>query len=113
MDRAWDEARRVFAATCLRKGVSMPQDSGLFQKFWVRRVDGRDRPGGDREGAVYFVLDVVHDTEHAAAALAAYADSCQEEQPTLASALDLLVAELDSGTPGPMVQALREPKREG
>lgn len=46
--------------------------SGLEHRFNVSRVDGRDRPGGDREGARYFVLDPEHD-ECARAALSYYA----------------------------------------
>lgn len=35
--------------------------TGLMNKFNVTRVDGRDKPGGDREGTRYFVLDPTHD----------------------------------------------------
>lgn len=59
------------------------RDKGLYGKFRVSRVDGRDRPGGDREDAGYFVLDYVHDP-YARAALEAYADACEEEYPFLA-----------------------------
>jgi len=59
---------------------------GLFNKFVVRRVDRSDEPGGKHAGCRYFVLDVDHDP-HAAAALAAYADACEETHPKLASDL--------------------------
>lgn len=37
------------------------QSVGLYGKFHVERVDGKDRPGGPKEGAKYFVLDYVND----------------------------------------------------
>lgn len=33
----------------------------IFRKFNVSRTDGRDAPGGDREDARYFVVDVTND----------------------------------------------------
>lgn len=48
--------------------------TGLYNKFHVVRHDFRDMPGGDREGAEYFVLDLTHDV-HAFAAIAAYVES--------------------------------------
>lgn len=59
---------------------------GLRAKFHVERVDGRDKPGGDKAGARYFVLDYIHD-ENARAALALYADLCETELPELAADL--------------------------
>lgn len=50
--------------------------TGLYRKYSVKRVDGRDLPGGDKEKARYFVLDYVHDP-YARYALAAYADNCE------------------------------------
>jgi hypothetical protein len=35
--------------------------AGLHQKYRVERIDGRDKPGGDKPGARYFVLDYAHD----------------------------------------------------
>lgn len=58
-------------------------DMGLYRKFHVERVDGRDKPGGDRENADYFVLDMANDP-HAVAAIYAYAKSCSKEYPQLA-----------------------------
>lgn len=54
------------------------KNTGLVQKFNVTRVDGRDAPGGDREGAEYFVLDYVHDPI-ARAALHSVADVYRQE----------------------------------
>lgn len=65
---------------------------GAYRKFEVSRVDGRDGPGGDREGAEYFVLDLSFDP-FAPAALAAYADACSSEYPALARDLVARAAE--------------------
>lgn len=62
------------------------KDKGLFNKFHVHRVDGRDAAGEKHDGCEYFVLDLNHDA-HALAAIAAYAASCQHEFPVLS--LDL------------------------
>lgn len=58
----------------------------LHSKFHVQRVDGRDRPGGDKADAAYFVLDYAHDP-YARPALAAYADACESDLPGLAADL--------------------------
>lgn len=63
---------------------------GLHDQFRVERTDGRDRPGGDREGAAYFVLDLTHDP-HAVAAAVFYAYSVGNQQ----LADDLLTAQRD------------------
>lgn len=65
-------------------------EKGLYGKFWVRRRDGRDEPGGDKEAAAYFVLDFVHDP-HALPALLAYADSVEADEPALAADLRAIV----------------------
>jgi len=44
---------------------------GMYEKFRVERTDDRDKAGGDREGARYFVLDIDHDP-FAPVALEAY-----------------------------------------
>lgn len=62
----------------------MSENAGLYKKFNVSRVDGRDAPGGDREGAEYFTLDLTHDA-FARHALMAYADACEQELPVLAA----------------------------
>ena len=64
----------------------MPENTGFYRKFIVSRVDGRDAPGGDREGAEYFTLDLTHDP-YARAAVLAYADACEAELPVLAADL--------------------------
>jgi hypothetical protein len=56
---------------------------GLYQKYIVRRIDGRDAPGEKHDGCRYYVLDLDHD-QHAIAAARAYADSCEAEFPFLA-----------------------------
>lgn len=90
----------------------MPENAGLYQKFWVRRVDGRDLPGGDRQGAAYFVLDVVNDP-FARQALMACWSACRWDLPELAAGLDALLRELEAGVKdGPAVKALREPKHD-
>jgi hypothetical protein len=69
--------------------MSTQQTQGLLNKFIVYRQDLRDSPGGDRQDAYYFVLDVTYDS-HARAALFAYADSCEHEFPLLAADLRIL-----------------------
>lgn len=63
------------------------QDKGIYEKFTVRRTDGKDAPGEKHEGCDYFVLDLTHDP-HAYTAIKAYAMSCKEAYPALA--VDLL-----------------------
>lgn len=60
---------------------------GVYRKYRVERVDGRDKPGGDKANARYFVLDYVNDP-HAMKALRAYIDSVWGDNPQLG--LDLL-----------------------
>lgn len=45
--------------------------TGLYAKYYVARMDGRDAPGGDKDNARYFVLDYVNDPG-AVVALRAY-----------------------------------------
>lgn len=61
---------------------------GLYGKFRVERSDGRDRPGGDKADAEYFVLDYVNDP-HARIAVRAYIDSLKGsgDEPQLAADL--------------------------
>jgi hypothetical protein len=63
-----------------------PKDAerGLYEKFFVSRNDGQSVVGGKHDGCAYFVLDVTHDP-HAIAALTAYAASCEDDFPALAS----------------------------
>lgn len=67
---------------------------GLFGKFNVSRVDGRDQPGGDKEDAVYFVLDIRHDW-YAREALRKYATEALVEYPKLAIDLVTLLDEVE------------------
>lgn len=61
------------------------RDRGLYQKFAVSRTSPEAE--ARHQGCEYFVLDITHD-RHASAALAAYADSCRAEFPTLAADLN-------------------------
>lgn len=62
------------------------KDGGIYEKYRVRRTDGRDRKGQRHYGCDYFVLDLTHDP-HAHRAARAYADSCEAENPALAAQL--------------------------
>lgn len=73
---------------------------GLFQKFDVRRRDGKDLPGGPKQGAWYFVLDCFNDP-YARAATSAYATACQEELPELAEDLRSVLASWEPVPGGP------------
>ena len=53
---------------------------GLYEKYRVSRVDGRD----EDYHADYFVLELISD-KHARAAMLTYAKSCKEEKPLLAA----------------------------
>jgi len=70
----------------------MSEFDGLIKKFHVSRTDGRDKPGGDRSDAEYFVLDTAYDP-FARVALAAYAEACESELPGLAADLRMRLAE--------------------
>jgi hypothetical protein len=56
---------------------------GLYQKFVVRRTDGRSAEGEKHERCEYLVLDWDHDP-FAIAAGRAYADACEVHHPELA-----------------------------
>ena len=64
----------------------MDTDRGLYRKYIVDRADGTSAPGEKHHDCKYFVLDINHD-KHAAAALKAYAKSCEAECPLLAADL--------------------------
>lgn len=91
----------------LRKPEIPAEQQGLFEKFIVRRTDGRDEPGCKHENCEYFVLDVDHD-EHARAALAAYADAAEKTHPDLASDLRSRYSLAQVGTEDADAQATRE-----
>lgn len=59
---------------------------GLYNKFIVLRTDGKSEEGQKHHGCQYFVLDINHDP-HAKAAILAYANSCEQEYPLLATDL--------------------------
>lgn len=81
---------------------------GLYGKFVVRRTDGSDHPSGKHEGCEYFVLDLTHD-KHAYMALRAYANSCDEEYPLLASDLRIKAIEMrDAGLVPTISKELRD-----
>jgi hypothetical protein len=63
-----------------------PENIGFYEKFEVRRKDGRDRTGGDRQDAIYFTLDLTHD-RFARIALQAYADAAADDLPELVADL--------------------------
>jgi hypothetical protein len=71
----------------------MPENRGYYEKFDVHRRDGRDEPGGDREGALYFTLDLVHDP-YALTALRAYLEVAKGELPFLVEDLQQIFPEL-------------------
>jgi hypothetical protein len=71
---------------------------GLYRKFNVSRVDGKDRPGGPKQGAWYFVLDCFNDPYARPAALA-YAAACESELPHLAADIRATLAEWEPVQP--------------
>lgn len=90
------EGRVLFASfgqTDAQTDVATPQAeeqaTGLYGKFHVERVDGKDRPGGPKEGARYFVLDYVNDPV-ARIALRAYVTELRKRgiEPDLATDLN-------------------------
>ncbi len=83
-----------------------PKTEWLYKKFVVERADGRDKPGGDRAGARYIVLDVVHDEPAKRAALA-YADALQATHPGLAGDIRDLVFRLSLDWPLPETERER------
>lgn len=72
----------------------MSQPEGLYGKYFVSRIDGRDNADGDRKDAEYFVLDIIYDP-HAREALDRYIRSCRDEHPKLAKDLRALLEETE------------------
>lgn len=65
----------------------MGEDAGLYTKFQVYRVDGRDSMPYDKHfGCQYFVLDLTHDP-YALHAIIAYAAACKNTHPKLSKDL--------------------------
>ena len=69
---------------------------GVYAKYRVTRTDGSSENGGKHASCRFFVLDLDHDP-HARAALAAYAASCAETHPELASELDYTCDQMRGG----------------
>ena len=66
---------------------------GIYEKFDVKRTDGKSEPGEKHYQCKYFVLDLKHD-KHATTALRAYAASCKKDYPLLSIDLYKIVDEL-------------------
>jgi hypothetical protein len=67
------------------------RELGLYEKYTVRRTDGRSNEGEKHHRCRYFVLDLTHDP-FASPALEAYAKACRGEFPQLADDLEEDVA---------------------
>lgn len=77
--------------------MSNNDEKVIYEKFTVRRTDGRDRLGEKHFGCRYFVLDITHD-KHAIPALQAYAESCVKESPSLANGILEIIEEIANKT---------------
>lgn len=64
--------------------------TGMYNKYIVERVDGSSAKGRKHYSCNYWVLDMVHDP-FARPAIAAYAEACKEDYPTLSKELKELV----------------------
>ncbi len=71
---------------------------GVYRKFEVRRTDGSSGKDGKHARCRYFVLDLDHD-KHAAAALAAYSDSCRDDYPILSAELNYTAEQIENHDP--------------
>lgn len=76
----------------------MPENAGYYEKYNVSRKDGRDQPGGDREGAQYFVLDLSHD-RFARLAMNVYLAVSRSELPALTQSMRPLLDRLAENEP--------------
>jgi len=63
---------------------------GIYPKFHVIRTDGQSAPGQKHEHSEYFVLNLSTD-KHAIPAISAYAKSCENDFPLLATDLRTIV----------------------
>lgn len=61
-------------------------DVGLYDKYEVRRTDGKSAPGEKHHGCRHFVLDLAHDP-FAVPAISAYRAACEDKHPKLAADL--------------------------
>ena len=64
----------------------MKKNAGVYQKYSIRRLDGKDAPGEKHDNCKLFVLDISHD-KYALAALRAYAEACKLDYPALSADL--------------------------
>lgn len=87
----WVGANEAAAATvrAVAEGEEVDQRSrGLYPKFRVERLDGRDLWDGDRADADYFVLDLDYDDPRSVIpAIKQYARGCAEKYPALSQDL--------------------------
>ena len=72
----------------------MPEDSPIYDKYDVTRVDGGSEPGGDHEECMHFVFDLTHDPE-ARAALRYYAYQIRRVRPRLARSIQEQLDDLE------------------
>lgn len=61
-------------------------EQGMYLKYYVTRVDGRDGPEDKHYNCNYFVLDLDHDPA-AKPAMLAYADAIEATHPLLAAGI--------------------------
>ena len=87
---------------------SISSDPGLIEKYRVKRVDQRDKPGQKHENCLYFVLDIAHD-RYARAGIFAYATACKQEFPKMSKQLFMIANQLNQGKSigGPIRTVLR------
>lgn len=64
------------------------RNRGMYNRYYVNRVDGQDSFGFKHHGCKLFVLDLNHD-EYARVAALAYAAACERDYPLLARDLRL------------------------
>lgn len=62
------------------------REQGLYDKYYVRRRDLSDRPGGKHDNCQYFVLDLTHDP-YALETAHYYSKACEGTHPLLAKDL--------------------------
>jgi hypothetical protein len=60
---------------------------GVYEKYIVKRTDGKDGPGERHAECSYFVLDLTHDP-FAIPAIKAYAQACEDQYPILSEQLE-------------------------
>lgn len=84
-----------YSGPCPKPPLSKPPDMrGIYEKFKVERIDGKQRKGEKHHGCQYFVLDIDHDP-HALPAIRAYAESCSISHPNLANDLRAMAGQVE------------------